>query len=431
MMQLKNFPFIYFVTFLFTFSFLLGEEALHDKPTQVGGSSDRKKDQFQVSGLVDSYYAGNFNRPRVTERNYTTQAVRNNEFNINLAFLDATFENEKYRGRLAVQFGTSVNANYIGESTDQKYSNQLSHRNLQEAYAGIKLAKNTWLDAGIYFGHIGFESWISSYNWSYTRALALEYVPYYASGFRLTHSFSDRLTVQLHLMNGWSLMTDNNRDKSFGTQVVYQPTSKLQIIHNSYIGNDAAASKTVLPSGQVSLTSPGVPKEMRYFSNFIMKYDFTDKFSLAGSFDIGFQRNPTQLEYVPYLESAYRNSGSDYRTVNSDAYKRWYVGTIWAKYNFTPEFRLSGRLERYLDPENANIPIARVSDVYTKDPGRQRHGFQANGYTIGFDYIPNENALFRVEGKYYESPDPLFDYKNSGDLSRHEKMLIVGVTVKS
>src|SRR5512146_1349875 len=65
-----------------------------------------------VSGFVDGYYAYDFNHPRTLDRPYTTQAARHDEFNINLAFVAATLDGPRLRGRFAAQFGTSVQANY-------------------------------------------------------------------------------------------------------------------------------------------------------------------------------------------------------------------------------------------------------------------------------------------------------------------------------
>jgi hypothetical protein len=39
--------------------------------------------------FVDGYYAYDFGRPRVIDRPFTTQAVRHNEFNVNLAYVEA------------------------------------------------------------------------------------------------------------------------------------------------------------------------------------------------------------------------------------------------------------------------------------------------------------------------------------------------------
>jgi hypothetical protein len=61
------------------------------------------------SGFVDSYFAYDVNHPRTLDRPFT-QAARHDEFNINLAFLDATLSGPRLRGRFAAQFGTSVQA---------------------------------------------------------------------------------------------------------------------------------------------------------------------------------------------------------------------------------------------------------------------------------------------------------------------------------
>ncbi|HEY5062558.1 MAG TPA: outer membrane beta-barrel protein, partial [Gemmatimonadaceae bacterium] len=66
-------------------------------------------------GFVDGYFAYDFGRPRDIDRAFTTQAVRHDEFNVNLAFIDATLTGTRVRGRIAAQFGTAVQANYAAE----------------------------------------------------------------------------------------------------------------------------------------------------------------------------------------------------------------------------------------------------------------------------------------------------------------------------
>ena len=58
-----------------------------------------------LDGFIDTYYAYDFNTPKLHERAYTTQPVRHNEFNVNLAYFGATIKREKTRGRLALQYG--------------------------------------------------------------------------------------------------------------------------------------------------------------------------------------------------------------------------------------------------------------------------------------------------------------------------------------
>jgi|YNPBryulayer2012_1023412.scaffolds.fasta_scaffold45430_1 hypothetical protein len=70
--------------------------------------------------FLDSYYAFDFNQPADRNRIFTTQPARHNEFNINLAFVEATVSSDRFRGRLALQTGTSVQFNYAGETTNRE-----------------------------------------------------------------------------------------------------------------------------------------------------------------------------------------------------------------------------------------------------------------------------------------------------------------------
>lgn len=383
--------------------------------------------QFGVFG--DVYYNMNMNYPKAAELNYSTQAARNNEFNINLAFVDAKLSTERVRGRIAFQYGTSVNANYSPE-LNQRYSNQLSVRNIQEAYAGIKLGKKTWVDAGIYFGNIGFESWISGNNWLYTRALVLDYVPYYSTGIRISHEMTDKLNVQFHLMNGWSNITDNNKNKAVGMQVSYKMRKDLLLTYNNFIGNEIATSSTTDSAGQTYVNAKGNERQTRYYQNFIAHWDMNEKFSVAGSFDIGLVRNPNSLLYNPTVPQDINKDYPYVRKTSGDSFKQWYNGTVWLTYKFMDEWRISGRLERYVDAEQANVPIVKQSEVFTKRPGKQPNGFQVSAVSLCLDYIPSEYGLMRLEAKYMKSADPIFEYRDSGDLSRHEKKLIFNVTLK-
>jgi hypothetical protein len=121
-------------------------------------------------GFVDGYYAYDFNRPPQIDRSYTTQPARANEFNINLAFVEAKVDGARVHGRLALQAGTSVQSNYAGEPTIGSVSGSTLSRHIQEAFAGYKVADKLWIDGGIFYSHIGNETWVSRDNWTYSRS---------------------------------------------------------------------------------------------------------------------------------------------------------------------------------------------------------------------------------------------------------------------
>ncbi|MCZ8344175.1 MAG: outer membrane beta-barrel protein, partial [Leptospira sp.] len=300
-------------------------------------------------------------------------------------------------GRLALQAGTSVNSNYANEVGPNK--NSVKH--IQEAYIGYKFSKNTWVDVGIYLGHIGYESWISSENWNYTRAMALDYVPYYSAGVRLTTIFSDKLHFQFHVMNGWQNITDQNKDKSFGTQFKYFFSPKLTIIANQFAGNEAPSSER---------------KQTRFYSNTIVEWKVYDWLSLAISGDIGSQKSKESGSYEPWWNQA-NASIPIYVSREARSYKQWYHGTFWASFRYEDIFRVSLRFERFYDPKQVLVQTG------------TQHGFLTNGYTLTFDYLNWQPSLLRLEFVQRESMDSVFE-TDQYQRSRVERLVVAAASIR-
>lgn len=345
--------------------------------------------------FIDGYYNASLNRPSSKELLYTTQSTRTNEYNINLAYLDAKVETDKFRGRFAVQFGTSVIANYSGEGTTGKTSNETSIRNMQEAYGGVRLGKSTWLDAGIYFGHLGYESWISHENFIYTRAFSSDYVPYYVSGARLSGKISDKVSYQLHLNNGYQVVTDNNKDISGGFRLEWNPLSNLMFRWNTFIGNEQPTP---------------TPKETRYYNNFITEWKPFQRLILASSFDVAYQERASREDLI------YTPEGPIYIRRDGAAFRQTYVGNFWVAYRFLPDWRIGVRLERYLDREQM------ILVTNTKD------GFQTSGATATLDYLPDPAILVRFTYQYRRSMDSIYPHENN--TSKLDRMFIFSLSLK-
>src|SRR5262245_34566594 len=96
--------------------------------------------------FIDGYYAWDVDQPANFDRAYTTQPARHAEFNINLAFIEAKVNGPRYRGRLALQWGTSVQANYAGEPQIGNVSGPGLTQFVQEATAGYQVGRNLWVD---------------------------------------------------------------------------------------------------------------------------------------------------------------------------------------------------------------------------------------------------------------------------------------------
>ncbi|MCU0825464.1 MAG: porin [Leptospira sp.] len=360
-------------------------------------NEEPKNKNLSFGVFADTYYSHNLNYPKNRNRLYTTQAVRNDELNLNLGFVDVKWEGDRFRGRIALQAGTSVNSNYANEVGPNK--NSVKH--IQEAYIGYRLSRDTWVDAGIYLGHIGYESWISSENWNYTRALSSEYVPYYAAGIRFSHQISDRLNFQFHIMNGWQNISETNKDKSFGTQLKYNWNPKLIFTYNTFIGNEGLDRER---------------KQTRYYQNLIITWEILKWISIATLADIGIQKNKQMFVYEPYWQLV-NPSLRDYRETGSNSFSQWYQAGLWVKFQWTSFYRVSFRVERMYDPEQVIIQT------------NSRDGFMTSAYTTTLDYLGTSSAVFRFEYIQRDSFNKIFPIVENSK-SRKEELVVLSMAVR-
>lgn len=295
--------------------------------------------QVKPGAFVDSYYAYDFNRP--IERKFTTQPVRHNELNINMAYLDATLTSENYRGRLALQGGDSVRKNTESEPGGETLEY------IQEAYLGHKFGE-TWIDAGIFLGHIGAESWISKDNYTYSRSLNLDYVPYYSAGVRLHYE-----SFQFQILNGWSNISENNSAKAIGMQY-----KRSHFTYNNFFGDEEVVS-----------TSP----RFRGYHNFIYHMADDKVWQFIGAFDVGHQ-------------SQQNNNGIDI----------WYATSLTARRVLDEKNAFAMRAEYYNDSHQANVITGSLN------------GFKVISTSVNFDHKILDNALWRNEVRGFYSADKIY-----------------------
>ena len=330
-------------------------------------------------GFVDSYYAYDFGRPVNFDRPFTTQAVRHNEFNVNLAYVEAIVTGGRVRGRLALQAGTSVQSNYAGEPAIGSVSGPSLSRFIQEAVAGYQITPSLWIDGGIFFSHIGEESFISRDNLTYTRSLSAEFTPYYESGVRLVWQATPRLSAHFHVVNGWQNISENNQDKAVGMRFDYARSSSTTFSYYNFIGNEAASDR------------------LRVFNGVGFHAGLTPAFSLQGNFDYGTQQKA-------------QNAGSS----------SWWSTGLMGKLQVTPVVGVSGRVERYQDPDQVIVA--------TGSPG----GFKATTASVGVDFSPvgPTRVLWRNELRGTWAGDAIFPNRSAPTgTSRTDTLLVTSLAL--
>jgi hypothetical protein len=338
--------------------------------------------KLAFGAFVDSYYAWDLRRPYNFDRAYTTQPARHAEFNINLAFLEAKLAGPRYRGRLAIQFGTSAQANYAGEPRIGRISGPSLSQFVQEATVGYQLGSSLWVDGGVFFAHTGYEGWISRDNLSYSRSLMADFSPYYEAGVKLTWTPSPVVTAQLDVVNGWQDVSNYNTPPAVGLRVDYAVTPTLTISYDNFIGNVAPDS---------------LAAQLRFFNDFIATYNPSGggRWQFAVTVDLGAQG----------------------RSTTSGGTATWYAASVFAKYHVTRRVGVVARLERYADPSQVV--------VVTKLP----YPFQTSGASLGLDVAPQPRVLWRTEVRAFRSDAPVWPTHRSGDYSRSDGFVVTSLAL--
>ena len=196
-------------------------------PVLLSAQIDTSAINFSVSGYAEPYYGYDLHEPADGNRpGFVYAHNRHNEFNLNIGFIKATVNAQRFRGNFAIMAGTYTNANLSAEPS--------TLRNLYEANAGIKISKkhDLWVDAGIFGSHIGFESAVGKDCWTLTRSMMAENSPYFESGAKLSYtSPSGQWFLSALALNGWQRIqrVSGNSLISGGTQIQFKPNSNITL----------------------------------------------------------------------------------------------------------------------------------------------------------------------------------------------------------
>ncbi|MES2178852.1 MAG: outer membrane beta-barrel protein [Gemmatimonadota bacterium] len=321
--------------------------------------------KITFGGFVDGYYAFDFNRPANFDRSFTTQPARHNEFNVNLAYVEAKLDAPRARGRFAIQTGTSVQSNYAGEPRNGGVSGPDLARLIQEAIVGTKIGENAWVDGGIFLSHIGMESFISRDNPMYTRSLVADYSPYYETGAKLSWQAAPTVSATFVVVNGWQNISETNAAKSAGMRIDYVPSSSTTLSYYNYVGNEAADSAK--------------HSQIRFFNGVGLKSSLTSQFTVLAQFDYGVQGHAS-------------GSGSS----------SWYGGMLTGRVQATPMTAIVCRVERYDDKDQVILATGLAA------------GFRANGASIGIDVTPQSRVLWRTELRGFQGENAVFPQHTGG-----------------
>jgi hypothetical protein len=190
----------------------------------------------------DGNYIYDFANPIDHTLSGSTNAGRTGEFQVEQFGVGGDFHYENIRGRIFTQFGMYATQTPRNDPSPSRGQWDLAdaYRYLSEAYAGYHW--DYWhginLDAGIFMSYIGLCSYYNFENWIYQMSYVSANTPWFFNGLRLQTFPTDKLKVELWLINGWQSYGMINGSPGFGWQILWRPTQYFSFVTNEYFGYD-------------------------------------------------------------------------------------------------------------------------------------------------------------------------------------------------
>jgi hypothetical protein len=207
-------------------------------------TSDPAFDSKYFTGdmTFDFNYTHSYNKPIDNTVVGSTALSRNNELQLSFLGVGGDIHYNNVRGRVMMQFGTrsTVVPRNDGSSYKGQYDLQTIYRYISEAYGGYHW--DVWhginLDAGIFMSYIGLFSYNNFENWGYQPSYTSDNTPWFFNGLRLQTFPSEKLKVELWLINGWQSYAMFNHSPGMGVSIYYRPVEKEAFVFNNYYGKD-------------------------------------------------------------------------------------------------------------------------------------------------------------------------------------------------
>lgn len=358
--------------------------------------------EFKVSGYVDAYYAYDSRTEELGVRPYSTQAVAHNQFDINLAILKVAYSDSLFRAEVGLQAGTFPLLNQGAEPEYLRY--------IYSAYAGIKLAKDLWLDVGLMPSYLGIEPAIPMDNWNYTRLLVSDILPYFQTGAQLSYSPRKHWKFSFLVLNGWNIIRENNSQKSIGSQVQYNKENLL-ISYSNYIGRDDGATP-ILAQSDGSIIGLQAFHLHRFFNELFISQKISKVFDLAISLDFSFDG---------YFPTTTNFGAKGDETTRETLFWSASAFVLKASLRNVPVY-FSGGLEWYFENQSFYLVDLRGDPSVNRD----QNLFNVIG---GVHYCPSPRVKLHLEGRFYRSNEELFgQFREIGDAYTTSAVAVFGVS---
>jgi Putative beta-barrel porin-2, OmpL-like. bbp2 len=402
--------------------------------TWLNGNS--RETEFPLQGKyftgevsADANFTYSLNHPQDHTLVGSSEIGRTSELQLEQFGIGGDFHMGNVHARLLTQFG--VNSTLIPRNDASpgrgQFQLQDAFRYVSEAYGGYHFNVGSGLnvDYGIFMSYIGLFSYYQYDNWTYQPSYVSSNTPWFFQGLRAQYYPSDKLKLELWIINGWQSYGVFDNLPGIGTQLTWRPSGSIDVISNNYyIGKDtlnnpgrkrmhtddsiqvkyydnsdgffdmAAFSLTVDAGceygGGVTCSGGNRLTPSQYFLGFMLynRVWFAQK-QMAVTLGGGYIDNPGRyLVLLPPINGATAFSGTPYFTQNpGDQFKAWDA-------SFTLDYMPSmwGTIRAEFNHRFSNVPYFAGSGGVTPQGGNQGDpGSVVPGFTP--DLVKSENRF--------------------------------------
>lgn len=258
------------------------------KSTEAKEDGDTKS-PFTFSGYLDSYYIGNFNKPKSRSNTGVANGrafdVTSGQFQLGLVQTKMTYANDKSEAVVDLTFGPNADLGNYGNLVsvlNPDYTGMALA--IKQAYFTYHFTDKFSITAGQFGTHIGYEVIDAPVNFNYSLSNLFNNGPFYHTGLKATYAFSDRASLMLGVVNNVDGLGDNNRQKGFISQLFLSPVENWNVYLN-YMGSNEASQEV-----------PSVAQDKAFYRivDLTTSYQITEKFLLGLNAAYGAQKGDFQ-----------------------------------------------------------------------------------------------------------------------------------------
>ncbi len=291
----------------------LGLTAVRAEDAAKPDPVDAIKQALGLSVYLQGGYMFNFRDPKSGENDLRVFDHKSNSFTLDLAELrflkTAPAGGVGFKVKLSAgETAKSIHANGLG-AADQPFD-------LTEAYVDYvaPIGSGLTLQFGKFVTFTGEEVIEASGNYNYSRSFLFNYaIPFTHTGLLAGYAFSNAVSANVYVLNGWDNEADNNNGKTFGTSITLAPAGNITTVWNILYG----------------------PEENNNDSDNRFLFDW-----------VGTITPVKNLTLVVNTDYANEKNGA-----GPGVDSKWYGAAVYANYVFTGKISGTVRAEEFKDPQ--------------------------------------------------------------------------------